>query len=191
MSLATEVYVKLFSIALVIIGLASSNARAASKIVEFGYSLGDGANLLFGIGDFVVGAAYNSASASLTDSVAGTVSATLTLTNFKFGYYSNGLGTHSWYGTGLIGQTNIKGEKVGGVGGNASGSTSASILGASFGYHWFWGVFDMKLGLGVMTFSGWKDLDVKDASGTSLATVKMSELPTSLPMLDFGIGFNF
>ncbi len=168
----------------------SVGSTANASFVHVGYSFADGANLLFGIKNFVVGAALYSASYSQTDSLGTNVSVSASQQEFKFGWYSNGLGTSSWYGTAGIGTMGFKGTGNNAAGISVAGETSAQATTFLVGRHFFWGFFDLKLGIGMTSWSGWGDFNIK-SNGVTLSSVPKADLPTSFPGIDLGIGLNF
>jgi|GEM_PF-6203590 len=165
-------------------------SAAGASTFHVGYSLADGANVLFGINNFVVGVSYWTVGLSYPDSLGTTVTVTGTQYLAKAGLYSNGLGISSWYLTGGLGKLTLKGKASSNVT-SVEGSSSANAMLITAGRHFFLGFLDIKVGLGVINLSGWGDLSIKDTSGTELSAVRASEFPSALPAIDLGIGVNF
>lgn len=70
----------------------------------------------------------------------------------KSRYYFKPLFNSSWYLGGQLGSFNLKVTETSFTT-KSSGEFSSTLLGASFGYHWFWDSFNLRLGglLGVFT----------------------------------------
>lgn len=158
------------------------SASAASKTVNLRYNLGTGPMLEFGMKKIGIGLMYDALSFNLSDTSSEFKGSKM---GARFSLYSNGMGASSWYMGLDAGQVKVDvKDKVT----EATGSNTSMFYGLAGGYHWFWGMLNLNLGLGFMSLNI-GDTEVKDGSGTVVDSVK--GIAIGLPMIDLGLGLAF
>ncbi len=169
------------------IGLLLSFAQTShAKIFNVRYSFMDGPMFEFALGRLGLGVTYQSYSTTATS---GTSTATVTGNRMggRLSIYSSGIGSDSWYAGALGGVvTSNYSQTVSGT--EFTAKPSASYYGFVAGYHWFWGVFNLNLGLGSLAIQ-FPTTQLTSSTGTAGAT--FNAFSFALPAIDLGIGLAF
>ena len=166
--------------------LLSVSASAGAKNLNIRFGLIDGLVGELGFGKFGLGVAYTTLSYTGTD-LSSSYTVKSTLTGLRLSGYSQGMGTSSWYLALLGGVVSSTATQVSG-GITYSASPSSSYYGATAGYHWFWGFFNLHLGLGMFNYTIKATPLVSSAGATGIT---IPSVAVTLPGLDLGVGVTF
>ncbi len=174
----------LFKLALITL---STSSLAQAKYMNVRYSLFHGGLLEFAVGNRLgLGVNYNSFGYASISS-GNSYSISVTQMGGLISLYSNGMGSNSWYVAGGAGvfATNYK-QSLSGIDYTYKGS--ATYFSGTAGYHWFWDVFNLNLGLGFLNYS-YPSAPLVASNGNAGATIgAFSGVVTGL---DLGIGLAF
>jgi hypothetical protein len=162
----------------------SMSVAAGSKSFNLRYA--GGPMIEFGLGRFGFGVGANSISSTSYDS-SGFYTISGSTTTGKLSIYSSGMGTDSWYAAGTVGILNLKADRTL-SGTDYSATAGGSYSGFTVGYHWFWNVFNLNLGMG-STSVNLNKIEIKDSSNSTINTIEGAQI--KLPAIDLGFGLAF
>lgn len=174
------------SVALV---LCSFAAKAdGNKFLSLKLNTMQGVAVEYGFDHFGIGLGQTSYSTTGNDGN-GPYTFSMTVTTLRGAYYFDGFGQPGWYGVGLLGSVPIKVSQLWTSSGLTYTATAAgTYTGASGGYMWYWGGFNLGAGLGFFSIST-PSTKIYDPSGTLINT--LASATYSAGALDLTIGYTF
>lgn len=155
---------------------------AQANFTNLRYGLVTGPMLELGFGKFGLGVSSSSASYSSLD-----YTAKMNLTGGRLSFYFKQFDMSSFYLAADAGQLKADFNQINVSGTQFTGTSNSTYTGAWIGYRWFWGWFNMNIGLGSLSYVV-KDLTLTSSTGETSAVPGFS---VSAPALDIGLGISF